>query len=124
MLYNKIIDICFFKPIDFSSEKLFIDHNLFNIFYLCKILICIHRIYYKTCSPCIYKHYKSIHKKMNTRSTFDFIQPYNKYNYINNSLMSYGPRILREFNIYKRKLASISLLSNTIFNYFVTLYFF
>ena len=37
-----------------------------------------HRIYYKTCSSSIYKHYKRItKKKSNTRSTFDFIQTYN-----------------------------------------------
>ena len=81
-----------------------------------------HRIYYKTCSLSIYKHYKIItKKKINTRSTFDFIQPYNKYNYMNNSLTSYGPRLWNELNIDKRKLVSISLFSNNIFNYFLTL---
>ena len=62
---------------------------------------------------------------MNTRSTFNFIQPYNKYKYMNNSLMSYmiiyGPRLWNELNIDKRKLVSISLFSNNIFNYFLTL---
>ena len=37
---------------------------------------------------------------------------------MNNSLMSYGPRLLNEFYIDKRKLVSISLFSNNIFNYF------
>ena len=58
---------------------------------------------------------------MNTRSTFDFIQPYNKYNYMNNSLLSYGPILCNELNIDKRKLVSISLFSNHILNYFLTL---
>ena len=122
MIYKKIIVISFSKPIDFSTKKLFIDHNLLNIFDLCKykILIFMHRIYYKTCSPCIYKHYNRITKN-NTRSTFDFIQSYNKYNYMNNSLMSYGLIIWNELNIDKRKLVSISLFSNNIFNYFLTL---
>ena len=38
---------------------------------------------------------------------------------MNNSLMSYG--LWNELNIDKRKLVSISLFSNTIFNYFLTL---
>ena len=62
------------------------------------------RIYYKTYSPCIYKYYKIIAKtNINTICTFDFIQPYNKYNYINNYVMSYGPRFWNELNIDKRK---------------------
>ena len=44
---------------------------------------------------------------MNTRSTFEFIQLYNKYNYMNNSLMVYGPRLWNEINIDKRKYVSI-----------------
>ena len=43
---------------------------------------------------------------------------------MNNSLMSYGPSLWNELNIDKRKLVSISLFSNNIFNYFVTLGFF
>ena len=35
-------------------------------------------------------------------STFDFIQAYNKYNYMNNSLMSYGPKLWNELNIDKK----------------------
>ena len=38
---------------------------------------------------------------MNTRSTFYFIQPYNTYNYMNNSLMSYVPRLWNSLNIDK-----------------------
>ena len=71
-----------------------------------------HRIYYKTCSPCIYKHYKRITKKTINRSTFDFIKPYIKSNYMNNSLISYGPRLWNELNIDKRKLVFISLFSD------------
>ena len=52
-----------------------------------------HRIYYKHSGPFIYKHYKRITKKLNTISTFDLIQPYIKYNYMNYSLMAYGPRL-------------------------------
>ena len=40
---------------------------------------------------------------------------------MNNSVMPYGPRLLNELNIYKRKLVSISLFSNNILQYFVTL---
>ena len=58
---------------------------------------------------------------MNTISTFDFIQPYNKYNYMNTSLISYGPRLWNELNNDKRKLVYISIFSNNIFNYFVIL---
>ena len=43
---------------------------------------------------------------------------------MNNSLMSYGPRLWNELNIDKRKLVSISLFSNNIYNYFLTLCFF
>ena len=71
MLYKKkVFKLVFSKPIDFSSTKLFIVHKLLNIFDLCKYktLILLHRIYYKTCNPCIYKHYKRITKKSNTRS--------------------------------------------------------
>ena len=84
--------LVFSKPIDFSSKKLFMDHKLLNIFDLCKYktLIFMHRIYYKTSGPCIYKHYKRLTKNCNT-STFYFIQPYNKYNYMNNYLILYGP---------------------------------
>ena len=60
-------------------------------------------------------------KKINTRSTFDFIQPYNKYNYMNNCLMSNGPRLWNELNIDKRKLVSIYIFSYNILNYFLTL---
>ena len=67
MLYKKkVLKLVFSKPIDFSSKKLFIDHKLLNIFDLCKYktLICMHRLYYKSCiCPCIYKHYKSISKQ-------------------------------------------------------------
>ena len=64
--------------------------------------------------------YKII-KKINTRSTFDFIQPYNKYKYMNTSFMVYGPRLLNELNIDKRKLVSISIFSYNICNYLLTL---
>ena len=40
---------------------------------------------------------------------------------MNNSLMSYGSRLWNELNIDKRKLISISLFSNNIFNYVVAL---
>ena len=40
---------------------------------------------------------------------------------MNNSLMSYGPRLWNELNIDKRKLVSISLFCNNIFNYLLTL---
>ena len=42
---------------------------------------------------------------------------------MNNSLMSYviWTKTLNELNIDKRKLVSISLFSNNIFNYFLTL---
>ena len=65
MFYKKVLKLIVSKPIDFNSKKLFIGHKLLNIFDLCKykILIFLHRIYYKTCSPCIYKHYKIITKK-------------------------------------------------------------
>ena len=51
---TKIIETSFFLSIDFSSKKLFIDYKLLNIFDLCKYksLICMHRIYYKTCNLC------------------------------------------------------------------------
>ena len=74
-----------------------------------------HSIYYKTYSPCIYKHYKRI------TNIFNCIQPYNKYNYMNNYLMAYGPRLWNELIIDNKKLVYISLFGNIIFNYFVTL---
>ena len=40
---------------------------------------------------------------------------------MNTFLMSYGPRLWNEFNIDKIKLVFISLFSNNIFNYFLTL---
>ena len=64
MLYKKkVLKLVFSKPID--STQLFIDHKLLNIFDLCKYKtqIFMHRIYYKTYSPSIYKHYKIITKK-------------------------------------------------------------
>ena len=42
-------------------------------------------------------------------------------NDINNYLISYGLGLWNELNMDKRKLVSISLLNNNIFNYFVTL---
>ena len=56
--YKKSIEIIFSKHIDFSSTKLCIDHRLLKI-----KLIYMHGIDYKTCSPCIYKHYKIITKQ-------------------------------------------------------------
>ena len=109
MLYKKkVLKLVFSKPMDFNSTTLFIDHKLLNIFDLCKYktLIFMHRIYYKTYSPIIYKHYKRITKKINARSTFDVIQPYNKYNYMNNSLTSYGPRLWNHLHIDKRQLVA------------------
>ena len=65
VIQQKVLTLVFSKPIDFSSKKLCIDHKLLNIFDLCKYktLIFMHRIYYKTCSLSIYKHYKRITKK-------------------------------------------------------------
>ena len=84
-----------------------------------------HRIYYKTCSPSIYKHYKKIKNKKLIQEvlliSFNLIINITRYTYMNNSLMSYGPRLWNELNIDKRKLVSISLFSNNIFNYFLTL---
>ena len=40
---------------------------------------------------------------------------------MNNSVMLYVSRLWNELHIDKRKLVSISLFSNTIFNYFLTL---
>ena len=37
---------------------------------------------------------------------------------MNNSLMSYGPRLWNELHIYERKLVYIYLFSNNILNYF------
>ena len=39
---------------------------------------------------------------------------------MNNSVMSYGPRLWNELNIDNKKYVSISLFCNNIFNYFVT----
>ena len=74
VIQKKVLKLVFSKPIDFSSKKLFKDHKLLNIFDLrkYKILICMHRIYYKTCSPCIYKHYKRINKKKIIQEVFLF----------------------------------------------------
>ena len=65
VIQKKVLKLVFSKSIDFSSNKLFIDHKLLNIFDLFKYktLIFMHRIYYKTCSPSIYKHYKRITKQ-------------------------------------------------------------
>ena len=43
---------------------------------------------------------------------------------MNNSLMSYGPSLWNELNIDKIKLVSISLFSNNIYYYLLTLLFF
>ena len=40
---------------------------------------------------------------------------------MNNSLISYGPRLWNELKMYKRKLVSNSLFCNNIFNYLLTL---
>ena len=40
---------------------------------------------------------------------------------MNNSLISYEPRLVNELNTDKRQLVSISLISNNIFNSFETL---
>ena len=40
---------------------------------------------------------------------------------MNNSLISYEPRHVNELNTDKRQLVSISLISNNIFNSFLTL---
>ena len=50
-------------------------------------------------SPRIYKIIKDQLKKCITISTFDFIPPYNKYMYMNNSLISCGPRLCNELYI-------------------------
>ena len=67
VIQKKVLKLVFSKPTDFSSTKLYIDHkllNIFEVFYICKykILIFMHRTYYITCNPSIYKHYKIIKK--------------------------------------------------------------
>ena len=48
-----------------------------------------YKIFYKLCHPIILYHFTLTPKKRcNARSNSDFIQPYFKYNYINNTLHS------------------------------------
>ena len=53
-----------------------------------------YKIFNKFCHPIILNHFTLTSKKrFNTRSNCDFIQPYFKYNYMNNILITFGPRL-------------------------------
>ena len=53
-----------------------------------------YKIFNKLCHPIILNHFTLISKKrFNTRGNCDFIQPYFKYNYMNNTLITFGPRL-------------------------------
>ena len=60
-------------------------------------------IFYKVCHPIILNHLNHCTLKskkiFNTRSNCDFIQPYFKYNYMNNTLLTLGPRLWNDLSI-------------------------
>ena len=67
-------------------------------------------IFNKLCHSIILNHFTLTSKKIfNTRSNCDFIQPYFKYNYMNNTLITFGPRLWNDLSIDIRKSNSLSL---------------
>ena len=48
-------------------------------------------------------------KIFNTMSNCDFIQPYLKYNYMNNTVLTLGPTFWNDLSIYIRKSHVLSL---------------
>ena len=69
-----------------------------------------YKIFNKLCHPIILNHFTLTSKKrFNTRIDCDFIQPYFKYNYMNNTLITCGPRLWNDLSIDIRKSNSLSL---------------
>ena len=69
-----------------------------------------YKIYDKLCHPIILNHSSLTYKKrFNTRSNCDFIQPYFKYNYMNNTLITFGQILWNDLSIDIRKSNSLSL---------------
>ena len=62
---------------------------------------CIYKIFNKLYHPIILNHF--------TRNNCDFIQPYFKYNYMNNTLITFGPKLWNDLSIDIRKSNSLSL---------------
>ena len=59
-----------------------------------------YKIFNELCHPIILNHFTLTSKKrFNTRSNCDFIQPYFKYNYMNNTLITFGPRLWNDLSI-------------------------
>ena len=69
-----------------------------------------YKIFNKLCHPIILNHCTLTSKKrFNTRSICDFIQPYFKYNYMNNTLITLRPILWNDLSIDIRKSNSLSL---------------
>ena len=65
-----------------------------------------YKIFNKLCHPIILNHFTLTSKKSNR----DFIQPYFKYNYMNTTLITFGPRLWYDLSIDIRKSNSLSFL--------------
>ena len=72
-----------------------------------------YKIFNKLCHPIILNHFTLTSKKrFNTRSNCDFIQPYFKYNYMNNLyliLITFGSRLWNDLSIDIRNSNYLSL---------------
>ena len=69
-----------------------------------------YKLFNKLCHLIILNHFTLTSKKrFNTRSNCDFIQPYFKYNYMNNTLITFGPRLWNDLSIDIRKTNYLSL---------------
>ena len=92
LIQKKILQIICNKPNDFSTVSLFKENKILSLYDICKYKTCIYiyKIFNTFCHPIILNHFTLTSKKrFNTRSNCDFIQPYFKYNYINNTLITF-----------------------------------
>ena len=112
LIQKNILKIIFNKPNDFSTVSLFKENKILSLYDICKYKTCIYmyKIFNTLCHPIILNHFTLTSKKRcNTRSNCDFIQPYFKYNYMNNTLITFGPRLWNDLSIDIRKSNSLSL---------------
>ena len=116
LIQKKILKIIFNKPNDFSTAvqhvSLFKEDKILSLYDICKYNTCIYiyKIFNKLCHPIILNYFTLPSKKrFNTRSNCDFIQPYFKYNYMNNTLITFGSRLWNDLSIDIRKSNSLSL---------------
>ena len=114
-LIQKII---FNKPNDFSKLKLtvslFKEYKILSLYFIFKFKTCIYmyKIFHKLCHPIILNHFTLTTKQIfNTRSRYltVIIQPYFKYNYMNNTLLTHRPRLWNDLSKDIRKYHRLSL---------------